>query len=526
MTLNKIMLLAVAFISLFVCYCEKDDPSGPSQKKDNVYIYGLLGREKHWDNPDSSRYWVYARVFNHPNHNELQAELSHEGTVIPLETHHWDSDTYFIESDFDFSFEPNEQYGFKAADSKNSYSGTIATLPQLEITVDTLIANRINLQWTDIKADFYDIELYNSGDFEKHVQLEDTQFSIDLDELPWATDSRLRIVVAGFKGFSPISHPAMNIKGCYGYLFGYSMDETEFDLESLTFSKNKTPREQPVNLDKLMQSLWHNTPAASGETAVASIDFMFTYGYIYNSSYNPSSYSYFYGATLAAPANSISVFEGHINSQPLTSYYWGGFLFGIRSWDDLYTVYDSDDQFKLKLNINNKVDSASVAIPDTFSIISHPPTEVIPTAPFNIRWRRPANTDFFFVGMTWRAKGDSTSKEMLYVTNDDSYTVSDVPDSLIWLDIEITAVNGANPMQALNPNLKKLNGYYYAIRGAREDLNYTNEGLKKLSLTSDGILQRSNTNDRIHSYMISRFAEKYPELEKHKHELFKKMQLQ
>lgn len=521
MKLNRIVLMSVVFVSFLLCFCENDDPAGPSQQKAAVFMYGLLGREPHWDIADSSDFWIYARIFNHEKYNELQAELSHKGTVFPLETRHWDSDTYFTEGNLDFSFAPNEKYDFRVWDSDDSFSGRITTLPQLEITVDTLIANRISLEWTDIKADFYDVEFYSSGNFEKHFQVQNTQFSIYPDELPDTQNSRVRITVAGFKGFSPFSQSATNVTGCHGYLFGYSMDATELNLESMTFASPQASN-HPPNLDKLMHSFLQQNTIVKEVTATVPIDFMLTYGYIYNSSYSSSAYNYFRGATLAAPINSITSITGSIHDSPLTVHDWGAFYFGLRNWSDLYTVYNRNDQIKLKLIINSSADSAFVANPDTFSILSHPPTDVVPTAPFTLTWRRSTNADFYLVGLAYQITGDSLAKDVLHVANDASYSVTDLPDSLLWLDIDITAINGANPMHSLRPNLKKLNGYFYSLRQCKDDLNFADESLKKAFEVKDDSVRKKCSlakNDRIHSFMFDTFAEEYPELARHKDEL-------
>src|SRR4030042_3404969 len=110
--MNRIKFLSILslflFISIIVLNCDKDDPTGPSKSK--FFIYGLLGSTPSWSNADSSNYWVYARVFNHPDHNNVEAELEHNSTKIPLEGDYWDGDKYFTEGRLDFSFNPGDVY--------------------------------------------------------------------------------------------------------------------------------------------------------------------------------------------------------------------------------------------------------------------------------------------------------------------------------------------------------------------------------------------------------------------------------
>ena len=86
--MNSIKIaLYVVFAALLIYFsCDEDDPTNPSPKKADIFIYGLLGVAPHWSNRDSSQYWIYARVFNHPDHQNVKAELSHETTLVPLES--------------------------------------------------------------------------------------------------------------------------------------------------------------------------------------------------------------------------------------------------------------------------------------------------------------------------------------------------------------------------------------------------------------------------------------------------------
>lgn len=517
----KVLLLAI-FMLPFIYSCNKNEPTSSSQEKADIFVYGLLGRRPYVDKPDSSRFWVYARVFNHPDYQDVQAELSLGTNIIPLESDYWYPNKYFTQGQVNFSFKPDEKYGFKLWDSEEAYTGTITTLSQLKITADTVIAGQIILKWTDIKADFYDIEFQDRGNFEEHFQVEDNQFTINISDLPLETASDVDIDIAGFKGFSPISNPGGNIKGCYGYLFGYSADATNLDLQTMTFSKQISDS-SPPNLDKLILSFFKNNSAQGENTYATDINFKFTYGYLYNSGYSQSGYNYFQSTTIVEPANSINIFEGYINDMELDSYSWGGFYNSLRSWDKIYETYDNNMRFKFKLNINNQLDSASVTIPDTFSIISHPPTEIIPTTPFEITWRRPDNADFFFVDVSWQVKGDPLDKNYLYVTNDNSYNFSDIPDSVVSGRIEVSAINGSNPMQMLEPNLPRLNGYFFSIRSCKHYLVFSGNAHRE-GLSSNIYSTNKNTfelNKRIDRFIVSKLVEKYPELQDHKFKLLK-----
>jgi hypothetical protein len=71
-------------------------------------------------------------------------------------------------------------------------------------------------------------------------------------------------------------------------------------------------------------------------------------------------------------------------------------------------------------------------------------------------------------------------------------------------------------MNALQPNLPKLNGYYYAYREARFGLWYGDEKILKKPQripSSEGV--NTAMQKRIDEYILLKFAEKYPELKKH-----------
>jgi hypothetical protein len=369
-------LLVIAAI-LLVSNCSKDsDGKGSTAPKADILIYGLLGSRPHWVDPDSSLFWAYARVFDHPDHQNVEAELVHDTTVISLEANYHDSEKFFSEGQSFFSFEPDEEYTFRAWDLNRSYSGTITTLPQIRIINNTVISNQITLQWTDVGADFYDVGFLDWGNFEKHYQVKDTLFAIDIDSLPFYSGI-IDIDIGGFKGFNPMSHPGGNIQGCYGYLFGYTMDETVLDMTTMTFSKPSF-HEIPPDLDDLMLFFFDNKVTTQRDYSYEDPEFMFTYARIDNWGYSSSSFS---SITIVEPANSISSIEGYLNGIQLDGYIWAGFYSVFRTWDDLYLTYDKDMLFTYTLALNNMLDSATVANPDTFSMLTHPPEDTIPEVP-------------------------------------------------------------------------------------------------------------------------------------------------
>ena len=188
--------------------------------------------------------------------------------------------------------------------------------------------------------------------------------------------------------------------------------------------------------------------------------------------------------------------------------------------DDVYEYYEKDDLFTFKLFINHELDSASVAIPDTFSILEHPPEYLIPETPFQINWRRPYNADFFFINASWGVAGDSLNKNFLYVTEDNLFTFNEIPDSVVSGWVNVTAISGTSPMKELVPNLKKLNGYYFARRRCRHSLNFYPGSLNKpLSFRNSENRKDLKLNRRIDEFLLSKLSEKYPQLRKYKNQL-------
>jgi len=515
---TKTIFLMVILLLFIFSSCSKDESGKPE-----IFIYALLGVGPDFENPNEDRHWVYARIFNHPKNQSVKAELIKGTEVISLQGNYWEVNKSFSEGRLDFYFIPYDDYKFRMWDSKNTFTGNITTLPRLNITQATATLNQIVLEWTDINADFYDVELRNS-DFEKHYQLEDNQITIYLSELPLGVSTSIDIDISGFKGFSPLSNPGSNIKGCYGYLFGYSKDATELDLQSMSFL-NKNISNTTPDLDNLILGFYNNSSKNTPQNS--SIDFSFTYAYISNASYSQNGYNYFHSATIVEPANAISHIEGDINGKELKSYSWGGFYHTLSSDPYIYDYYDSWDQYTFFLSINDMFDVASISIPDTFSIINQPKSNTIPQSPFQIGWRNPENADFFFVNSSWKVKGDSISKNYFYATENNSFQIIDIPENSIGGRIWIIAVNGSSPMNSLKPNLTALNGYYFARRYSFNTINFSEEPGSKNYFNS-GLMDENSLESSIQldKFIINKLAEKNPVLLQHKQELIRKINQQ
>lgn len=527
--MKSIKLILYSFIILPFLFtgCSKDNSTGPSKK--DFFIYGLIGRAPAYGDPDSSRYWVYARAFSHPDHANLDAELaqapnralSQDERVIPLEAGYHDSDKYFTEGNNYLSCKTDEEYLFRASDQQNTYSGTITILPKLDITTATANANQITLEWTDINADFYDIEFWIPGLLQKHVQVQENRLTININEISQETFTRLYIDIGGFKGFSPFSNAGGNISGCHGYLFGLSKNDITLNIETMTFSKESRDV-SPHHLDKLMLSLMNNTATLYETKEAANISFQFTYGRISNSSASQSGSNYFNSTTLVEPSNAVSIFNGYLDGILMDSYNWAGFVHHLEI-DDVYDRYDTNSQHTFKLNVNDQFDSASVANPDTFSITNHPSLDALPTAPFNIEWRRPDNADFFLIYASWNLQGSASYQDFMYSTTNTNFTITDIPDSVSTLRIHVTAINGANPMHPMEPNMRRFNGYYCSSRDSKKYLRFSSNNLSKRSSENSISLEERirQYNVRVDDYIIARLAEQYPALQKYKSQLHK-----
>ena len=490
----KFSVIFLVLLSMFLLNCDSDSSTGSSQSQ--FFIYGLLGIEPGGDTNDSSNCWVYARVFNHPDHENVEAELEHNSAIIPLEGNYFGGDKFFTDFQSGFSFNSNEKYTIRFKDAQKSYSGMITTLPRIDITEDTVINNQIVLSWTDIGADFYNVEFTDYLDLEEQYQVKNTQFILNMDDLPIGDDTySINIIVAGLKGMDPWDNPDGNIGGCHGYVFAYSQDQTRLNPGSMTFSKSIS--EEPPNLDDLVLSLMNRESIQSATTSGPA--FQFTYAQI------DRGWDEFYNITLAEPLNSITSIEGSLNDLQLNYSNWNGFLYSAREWN-----MDIDsDVFQYKLSINNQKDSATVSLPDTFSIIGHPSTVNIPEVPFVLEWRQPDFADFFIVDVSWEVEGDTSDVNHFYVVDDISLTVTEKPSNVISAYIEVQAVSGANPFKRIDPNLKRLNGYFYVIQPSENSL-YFNSGLNKVLASPNDPVRSHN---RVNQFLLDSVSKQYPELE-------------
>lgn len=246
------MRLTITFNYLILCLiflssCDPDNLNKPSVEKSDLFVYGFLGIRPDPVQPESNQYWVDACVLNPPAYKNVQMQLlryidyrKHRTQLIPLEAGYHQTNISFAERDSNFFFYPGEQYRFYMRTSEDTCSGLLTTLPRIDLIADTVIADTVHLQWTDIDADFYDIGFYTGNELEKHVQVPDTQYTIELDALPLNSAEQVRITIAGFKGFDPVSNTSGNMGGCVGFVFGYSHYETWLDTETLTFTHNQT----------------------------------------------------------------------------------------------------------------------------------------------------------------------------------------------------------------------------------------------------------------------------------------------
>ncbi len=514
----KIIFFITIAITIIISGCSKDESAKP-----DIFIYGLLGVSPDSENPEEDYQWIYARVFNHPDNQSVEAELTKGTQVIPLEANYGEANKYFTEGRAGFSFEPFDEYQLRIWDSKNTFSGKITTLMRLNITEASVTGNQVDLEWTDIGADFYDVG-FSHSDFEQHYQVEDDHITVDLSELDLGDDTWINIGVAGFNGFSPISDPGCNMTGCNGYLFGYSRNNTTLDLQTMTFSKEGTVNSQP-NLDNLILAFHSNSSNDTPKSS--SLKFMFTYATLYNASYDPSGYNYFSGTTVTEPANALKAFEGYLDGEKLTSYTWGGFFHGLYSYASVYGEYNNYMQCTFTLQINDKIESASVANPDTFSIVSPPSSGLIPMSPFQITWDRSDNADYFFINASWIITGDDIGKNYFYSTENNAYLISDIPTNAEWGRIDVVAINGPSPMHSLEPNLEKLNGFYFSRRYSINSVIFS-DNIGKGVTEEPGVLKEDhNAIDlRVDQFLLNKLSEKHPELNQHKETIIRKIREQ
>jgi hypothetical protein len=522
----NLYFLTCIFVLFFLNACNKDDGS----TKQNFFSYGLLGVTPLWVPDDSGNYvksnsddyWVYIRAFGHADYKNVKAELSHGDDIISLGADNQYSDIFFTEGSLNFSFAPNDSYGVRMWDKEHEYTGTITTLPRLNITSSNLVSNEINLEWSDAGADFYDVEFGSAG-VEKHFLVEDTHYTLNLNEVDYESENYAYITIAGFKGFNPLSNTEGNMAGCHGYLFGYTYDYIELDPATSTFKQVR--KISKPDLDAYMLSQYKNRILQQESNNVSELEYTFTYGYIYSSGYSPSANNSFHGTTLIEPANALDNYRAFMDGHELNTYSWNGFLRGIESKDKIYDEFDQDREFNFELTLNEKTESVNILVPDTFSIVSAPSTLYIPTAPFEIVWRKPVNADYFFIDLSWYDNENSVNNNYFYVTEDNRYLVTQMPDNVESGSIRIVAVNGSNPMVSNKPNLKELNGYIYSLRISRNILYYDNNGKKaaKQMISTATDEDSYASYKRLNNYVISALAKNNPRLKRHQTDLLNQL---
>lgn len=487
-----IILLSVA---LFTCTNKSSTSSGGSSRA-SFFIYGLLGQDIDEDYGD----WLYARVFNHPDFQNISLELlNSDSTTILVEEDYWDSDKFFTEGNQEVNWLDNTTYYLTFKDLNQEYSGTITILPELEIQNCWLSGNSLNIEWTNVGADFYNIELYQPGEFEENFQSESNAVVIDLSMLALDWSEELDISIGGFKGFS-IENPNSNISNCHGYLFGYSRDESELNLETGALSKGTGDGNR--DLDELMVALANNN--FSMNSAKSQIRYQFTYAAL------DASWEDFHSITLIDPLNSITEISGSINTIPLDFTNWGTFYYNSGYYNEIYNTYSTFLNIPFILSVNNVIDTASVAVPDSFSLRNAPDDGRIPTAPFALNWRKPANSDFFLVMVDWNIADEPINKNYIYITENNYTMITPIPENSSSCFITIFAIKGSNPQITTEPNLEKLNGFYYSIREVEDIIYLWDSAMEKSSVNNQH--KQDEIRQNIHKILFNELKASIPEL--------------
>ena len=103
-----------------------------------------------------------------------------------------------------------------------------------------------------------------------------------------------------------------------------------------------------------------------------------------------------------------------------------------------------------------------------------------------------------------------------YIVDNTSFTFTEMPDSVYYGRVYVTALVGEHPMKKLEPNLKKLNGYLYARRDCINRLIFQQSSLYKVALNESSATDIDNLLDsKIDTFLYSKFVEKYPQLYKY-----------
>ena len=242
--------------------------------------------------------------------------------------------------------------------------------------------------------------------------------------------------------------------------------------------------------------------------------FQFTYGMVHPSAYPTDITTGFNSYTYFDLINSVSDFEGFLNEIPLELYANRAYVKGLRL---LPSSIEQSSPYKFTLKINDRIDSTTIVCPDTFGIRNHPPAEAIPKPPFTIKWNLPNNADFFIVYGIWEYGNNNIETEYFqHITDDTSFTFVQLPDSVNYGWIDITAISGEHPRKELTPNLEKLNGYVFSMRPSTNRLHFVtpNCNLVKIQGSEFNKDFDSPFETKIDEYLMSEFVKNDPQLKK------------
>ncbi len=80
-------------------------------------------------------------------------------------------------------------------------------------------------------------------------------------------------------------------------------------------------------------------------------------------------------------------------------------------------------------------------------------------------------------------------------------------------------------MRSMEPNLKKLNGYYFSRRYATMSVTFSDNPTKGVP-EEPGLLDKGTMeiNARVDQFILNKLSEKYPELNQHKRRIIREIQ--
>ncbi|MBN2357503.1 hypothetical protein JXO59_15425 [candidate division KSB1 bacterium] len=509
-----IILLLSAFVIWF--NCDEKNPSKP-KSKDDTFVYGFIGIEPDPADPDTSRYWVFVRLFNYANAFNIEGELSRDEIILPLRAGYRFSDKVFTEIGSEWPFAEGQTWKLRLWDDDRQYSGNIRVLPRLTLTYNLMVNALLQLTWSDIGADFYDVTLLGvaPGNIEHHLQTENTSMQVDLSDYDFGTANDILIVVGGFKGFSPLSDPEGNMSGCAGFTFGYSC--CEIILNRSTGSFRTAPVQSDAHRrDDHILALLNAKQSITAPAQPQDLSHIFTYAFLAMSPYQPERFNALLGTTLSYPAGAITLFEPVFEGELLEYFCWGGFYYTFNK-QKLANEYDANKRYQFELNINSIKDSATVALPDTFSISGAREIKSLPTPPFTVHWRQVERADFYFVDIFWQLSGDQSLAE-LFLRDENQLTIEQMPEGTAGAQIQVVAVNGSNPYHALQPNIAQHNGYFFCTRESIDILRLNNTANKESLINEDRLAEWACLRQkRIAAYLLEKSAETQPQLFRFRH---------